>query len=97
MSKAVYVMDMPKNGCMDCDACRDSLFKTICGITGNGVSGNRERGGFPNDCPLKPMPEKRKRTDYLDTNFRHPAFDDGWNACVDEICGEEQEDEKRDN
>ena len=60
MSKAVYVMDMPKNGCMDCDICRSSLFKTICGITGNGVSGNNERGGFPEECPLKPMPEKKK-------------------------------------
>lgn len=28
MSKAVYVMDMPKNGCMDCDACISSLYKS---------------------------------------------------------------------
>lgn len=90
MSKAVFVMDMPKNGCMDCDACRDSLFKTICGITGNGVSGNRERGGFPNDCPLKPIPEKKP--EYLSINSEK-GYCDGWNACIDAICGKERGDD----
>ena len=83
--KALFMMDMPKNGCMDCAVCKESFFKTICGITGNGVSGNRERGGFPEECPLKPVPGRRKGTDYLDAIFQHPAFDYGWNACIDEI------------
>lgn len=84
MNKAVFVMDMPENGCMDCDICRSSLFKTICGITGNGVSGNHERGGFPEECPLKQMPEKMHCTPMNGENYEA-----GWNACIDAICGEE--------
>lgn len=104
MSKAVFVMDMPENGCMDCDICRSSLFKTVCGITGNGVSGNHERGGFPNDCPLKPMPKKKLET-ILKKYSGHTGMlwkstcleNKGWNACIDVICGEEKKNEKRDN
>lgn len=93
MSKSVYVMDMPKNGCMDCDICRSSLFKTICGITGNGVSGNHERGGFPNDCPLKPMPDKMEPELFSVSPLVKEYFTEynrGWNACIDAICGEEK-------
>lgn len=101
MSKAVLVMDMPKNGCMDCNVCRSTLFKTICGITGNGVSGNYERGGFPESCPLKSMPEKRPETvlrEYIGMPkgiFKvHSEKSEGWNACIDAICGEEVGDEE---
>lgn len=87
MSISVAVIDTPENGCMDCAVCKESFFKTICGITGNGVSGNRERGGFPEECPLKPVPEKRNRTKYLNEQYQHPTFDVGWNACIDELTG----------
>ena len=69
--KAVLVMDMPENGCADCSICRESFLKTICGITGYSVSGNRERGGFPKECPLKPMPDK-----WIDPVFIKPHVDD---------------------
>ncbi|MDY3251234.1 MAG: hypothetical protein SOX32_12915 [Candidatus Choladocola sp.] len=91
--KALLVMGMPENGCADCSICRESFLKTICGITGNCVSGNRERGGFPEECPLKPVPERRNGVEYLEDIFQHPAFDYGWNACVDKIL-EECKDEK---
>ena len=55
MSKAVFVMDMPKNGCMDCKVYKETLIKSFCGITGKDVYGNHERGGFPEDCPLDPI------------------------------------------
>lgn len=82
MSKSVLVMDTPKNGCMDCDICRSSLFKTVCGITGKDVSGNHKRGGFPNDCTLKPMPEK---PDY--TPLHEEPYVSGWNDCIDAMYG----------
>lgn len=93
MSKSVYVMDMPENGCMDCDICRSSLFKTICGITGNGVSGNHERGGFPEECPLKPMPEKKEANVLSISPLLKGTLSEyrkGWNACIDAICREER-------
>ena len=83
--KALLVMDTPKNGCANCIVCRESFFKTICGITGNGVSGNNERGGFPEECPLKPMPEKKK-VDLKNTPFV-VGQNTGWNACIDGIMG----------
>lgn len=84
--KALFVMDIPENGCMDCAVCKESFFKTICGITGNRVSGNRERGGFPEECPLKRLPEKKNYTVLSD---RSPlgAYGNGWNDCIDEIAG----------
>lgn len=86
--KAVLVMDMPDNGCMDCTVCKKSFLKTICGITGNGVSGNHERGGFPEECPLKPMPEKMQVCGkYPQPDRIVPSYKIGWNACIDEIMG----------
>ena len=98
MSKSVYVMDMPENGCMDCDICRSTFFKTICGITGNEVSGNHERGGFPKECPLKPVPDKLEvYGKYPQSDRIVPSYKIGWNDCIDAICGEEKKNEKRDN
>lgn len=97
MSKAVFVMDVPENGCMDCNVCRSTLFKTVCGITGNGVSGNHERGGFPDDCPLKRMPKKKPENVLRQCKgstfgvWEVPDLESkGWNACIDAICGEER-------
>lgn len=81
MSKSVAVIDTPENGCMDCSVCRVKWSKMTCGITGKTVSGNHERGGFPGDCPLKPMPKPMSynRLDY---------YAEGWNGCIYEITGE---------
>lgn len=86
MSKGLFVMDdMPKNGCMDCRICRETLLKTICGITGNGVRGNRERGGSPEECPLRELPEK---IDYRSgMSLSEMGKMRGWNACIDAITG----------
>ncbi len=42
----------------------------------------------PNDCPLRPMPEKK--TKIITENGKEPllttvAYLNGWNACLDEI------------
>lgn len=92
-SKLLFVMDMPEHGCMDCDICRSSLFKTICGITGNGVSGNRERGGFPEDCPLKPMPEKNIKCEFKACSKGCCTV--GWNACLDAVMASDDKKDKR--
>lgn len=76
MSKAVLVIDMPEK-CAWCQLGR--LFGTEgaaeCTDT-NRVNRNCE--SVPDWCPLRPMPEKM--------NCIPGEFEDGWNACIDEIC-----------
>ena len=93
MSKAIFVMDMPENGCMDCKVYKETLIKSFCGITGKGVYGNHERGGFPEDCPLDPIIEKRCRqndTSHYDGFYAAYWYASGWNDCIDEICKNEK-------
>ena len=92
LSKAVFVMDMPENGCMDCKVYKETLIKSFCGITGKDVYGNHERGGFPEDCPLKSMPDKRCSQNVTSDYDKSHAFVyvSGWNDCIDEICKNEK-------
>lgn len=85
MSKSVLVMDTPDNGCMDCKVCVNTLTKTFCRITGKRVSGNHERGGFPEWCPLKPMPEKVEYKTLMSLSEMGEVR--GWNDCIDAITG----------
>lgn len=86
MSKAILVIDMPKN-CYYCDfhylsdgtvpSCQ-LKFKVIDNATVK-----------PEWCPLKPLPEKYE----IDKNkcsdpFYEFEFESGWNQCIDEILGE---------
>lgn len=89
MSKAILVIDMPEK----CKMCQFH-YPARDMYTGAFMGGCRliqtmaidDPNSKPDWCPLKPMPDRRKGTDYLDTIFQHPAFDHGWNACIDEIC-----------
>ena len=86
--KALFVMDMPES----CRMCRFH-YPARDMHTGEYMGGCRiiqtmavrDKTTKPDWCPLKPVPERRKGTDYLDAIFQHPAFDYGWNACIDEI------------
>lgn len=88
--KALLVMDMPEKGCISCVIGRNHSIPLetciYCPISGKNAI-DKEAEKIPDWCPLKPMPEKRSSVDYLDTPFQHPAFDDGWNACIDKITG----------
>lgn len=107
MSKSVYVMDMPNN-CMECEFCLeiDEGIEACCVIVSepNNEDSYREVEDYcqckPDWCPLKPMPEKIT-VDELEAMDNPKGYDcgylDGWNGCIDVMCGEEQEDEKRDN
>lgn len=99
MSKAVYVMDMPKNGCIDCVFCFeiDEGIEACCTITGE----LNDEDSFrkieedycqckPDWCPLKPMPEKKEKVvKGHSMGIVSCAFADGWNDCINAICGEE--------
>ena len=54
------------------------------------------RDGKWDECPLKPLPEKRKRepwssNEYVFYNNLHKL---GWNDCIDKITGGTNEEEK---
>lgn len=79
MSKSVLVIDTPESCCscylrgftLNLQYCRGKL-KDIKDVSTK-----------PDWCPLKPLPEKRDtKMTGADWNC---GYNDGWNACVDEI------------
>ena len=99
-NKAIFVMDMPES-CVDCQFCYEyhEGIEACCTFTREPSNDDMYRiikedycQDKPDWCPLKPVPGKRKGTDYLDSIFQHPAFDYGWNACIDEIMGGNEND-----
>lgn len=79
MSKAILILDgeMPK--C--CDECE--IFNRYEYLCCGGKVNPRETHTKPIWCPLKEMPDK-----YGDIEDDYMV---GWNACIDEIEGEEHE------
>jgi len=47
------------------------------------LKGDYRKEQRPKVCPLKPLPQKIEG--YIDYEYG-----DGWNACIDEILGEEE-------
>ena len=100
MSKAVLIMDMPKD-CCDCKFCRelDEGVKACCEIMDNPSNSELCRiidvhycMEKPDWCPLKPMPEKKVLSgDVADIQkMGKELVDIGYNACIDELLkGEE--------
>ena len=77
MSKSILVIDTPKN-CAECKLMfLQGIGESIC----NAVDWSRR----PSWCPLRPLPEKRINKDCL---VIHEIWNEGWNACLDEIAGE---------
>lgn len=86
MSKSVLVMDTPERGCVSCligQNHSNSLETCIyCPIAERCVL-DKEAETIPDWCPLRPLPEKRDtKMTGADWNC---GYNDGWNACVDEI------------
>ena len=105
MSKAILILDMPK----ECAACPlrlwdcESKFYNACMPTlkeENSVSDSYSECDDlsikPNWCPLKPIP-KRMSEVTPNTDWKQSAtiysqgLHDGWNMCVVEITGETDE------
>ena len=97
--KALLIMDMPEN-CLDCNFCfeLDEGIEAYCSMTDDLDNSDLCRdlpNGYcesrPDWCPLKPLPDKKEVIEIpripsmLD--FRRRGFQDGWNACIDEITG----------
>lgn len=87
MSKAVLVLDMPES-CSKCDYMANALYDgNVCIL--KVVAENYKKIGNvikPDWCPLWELPEKRPEEAPI-TYSHFGAYNDGWNACIDEITG----------
>ena len=79
--KAILIIDMPKT-CGHCD-CADREYGTC-----NALHDIRECDwqGRPEWCPLKPLPELRRKEKYAYTY--ELTYDQGYNRAIKEITGE---------
>lgn len=75
--KAILVIDMPDDDLND--------YTFVVEIIKNGVIpfSAEDLAWRYRIVQAKPMPEKKKETDYN-------AYKSGWNACIDEILGEQE-------
>ena len=89
MSKAILIINTP-NKCNECPICASwqasasSIREYWCPAAGNK---DVDPKGKPNWCPLSALPEKQVR-DYPEYDKYITGYDDGWDACIDEILGE---------
>ena len=88
MSKAYLIMDMPNS----CDECRLARLvgrsEVMCAIdkmaTRKYEDACKDR---PDCCPLRELPQKYDEKDYTpikDERYEN-GYEDGYNACIDEI------------
>ena len=100
MSKAILVMDMPKS-CFYCDLCHTRDYNPrhkwdgdkYCGIEDLDV--NKYYSAAYDDelikpewCPLKKLPNRKNGNDKLFMYDTDNHYEQGWNACLEEIVGE---------
>ena len=78
MSKAILVINMPKN-CYECDLNNYHF----CDATGDCIVKFMNSEHRPDWCPLKAMPEKYNNMACDGSSFYHMCV--GWNNCIDEI------------
>ena len=86
MSKSVLVIDTPKS-CENCYMLSHNYCNFQCLITGELIEKSTNK---PDWCPLKPLPEKKEYIVPIDNvEAQKDIIAVGWNACIDEITGEE--------
>lgn len=84
--KTILVIDEP----MCCDDC-PLMFENDCGVMQIHMQLKYGELYYPKPtwCPLKPLPDK------IDQGYPCSVYDegygDGWDGCIDEILGEENE------
>lgn len=85
-SKAILVIDMP-NCCDECFALEDNGDYPMCLITQEQRGYTfRTRESKMDKCPLRPIPEKFNMDVPHDRDY-DCEYEQGYNACIDEILG----------
>lgn len=86
MSKAILLVDMPES-CEDCELCTEDNYADYhCVALLESV--NIYKKEKLKDCPLKPL-QQHKLTDLEKTTDYSCGWEQGYNACIDELLGEE--------
>ena len=75
-------MDIPEN-CSGCKFFNEKYYHSECLLT-NKIKGYtfKSSEGRMEDCPIKILPKER---DYSFGDSYYDGFDNGWNACIQEI------------
>ena len=98
MSKAILVMDMPKN-CFDCRFQEMGFCEAV--HSGGEMIPDDDLESKPCWCPLRPIPGKLELDKIRQESIEEGCYDDtngideaylqgkvsGWNACIDAIGG----------
>lgn len=89
MSKAILVLEMPKN-CYQCPYCECK--DNYCVLCGESMETQGERQSW---CPLKEMPKKKvpvfnPNDCDMEEEIKIIHEIEGYNRCLDEILGEEK-------
>lgn len=86
MSKGILLLEWMPSYCSDCIFCYERHQDgSWCELLNERVF---NQWGKLDMCPLKELPEKQVR-DYPEYDRYVTGWDDGWDACLDEILGEE--------
>lgn len=92
MPKAVLIMDMPER-CADCPLRNSSHAKNsyvCCYLTLKDISETDYYDKKPDWCPLRELPEKKPELKSGYENLSTSIRQVGWNACLDAILKEPQ-------
>lgn len=94
MSKSAFVVDTP-NRCVGCFFCENEYVgedmkkeyvTSHCRLNGHEIKNIESK---PDWCPLRPLPSKIDVGDIDNIHNFNRAV--GWNTCIDEITGENDE------
>lgn len=84
MSKAILVIDMPSS-CSECPCC----YIPRCEVLEKPLKTSEIYECKPDWCPLRELPEKNTKK-YSDGYKYGKGYQNGYNACIDELKGEEE-------
>jgi hypothetical protein len=94
--KSVLVINTPKS-CYECYLLREGIVDTCLPVDRDIHDGSfDEYNGIPSWCPLKPLPKKMPMRDeaefylgYMNGKTKYLGFNEGYNACLEDILGGE--------
>lgn len=99
MSKSILVINTPQK-CEECQLCKNYMkvshawgnpntYEVYCAGIANRILTEVPKDKKPDWCPLKDIPLKKNVRDFNISpgDFEQKGYQQGWNACIDEILG----------